>query len=135
MPLKTKNRYKFMLAAFTCIVIAGCADSRPAEEIVYERSQARLDLLLTGDVETAFKEYTSPSYQVLSGLPAYRLRYGGIGHWTAVVVDTVNCPTPEVCDVRTKVSYEYKNKGFKNTKIFDERWINIRGKWYIHHKQ
>lgn len=116
----------------TAILLQGCADNRPAEEIVRERAQARLDRLMAHDVEGAY-QFTTPGYRETTSADIFALRVAGVPNWTAAKVDTVACEA-EVCHVRTQVSYMIQSMQMENTRPLDEKWLKLDGEWYLYYK-
>lgn len=122
------------------LALAGCSslpmqktDDRPAEEIVRERSQARLDALLAKDIETAWG-YTTPSYRERTPQPRlYYALMGGSVNWTQARVEKVEC-AEDACDVITMISYKLKKPPIENTRPLEERWIKVDGEWWIFHR-
>ena len=122
------------------LTLAGCSglpatkatDNRAPEEIVRERSQARLHALLAGDIAKAWT-YTTPSYRERADYRHYAALVGGSGSWTQARVDTVTCGE-DACDVITEVTYRLVRPPVENTRPLDERWIKVDGEWWIFHR-
>ena len=136
----TRPRIRAGLFLLLGLALAGCSslpmqktDDRPAEEIVRERSQARLDALLAKDIETAWG-YTTPSYRERTPQPKlYYALMGGSVNWTQARVEKVEC-TEDTCDVTTMISYKLKKPPIENTRPLEERWIKVDGEWWIFHR-
>jgi len=111
--------------------ISACTDNRAPEEIVKERSQARLDTLRAGDFEKALS-YATPAYQMTTTPKRYSARVAAAPSWINAVVDSVECQQADICDVRVMIThYMYKTK--IETKIpLEEKWINVDDHWWIY---
>ena len=127
------------LPALIALALSGCGsmptqklDDRPAEEIVRERSQARLDALLARNIEAAWR-YTTPSYRARADHRVYFPLVAGSLNWTQAHVDSVLC-TEDACDVTTMISYKLKKPPIENTRPLEERWIKVDGEWWIFHR-
>jgi len=129
MRLEKKSIIAVMLLAV--LMLSGCAQ-KTAEEVVFERSQVQLNLLMEGDFAAAY-DYTTPGYREVATLGDFISRRMGVSNWTAAVVDSVTCE-PEVCHVITSVTYERKAYNLVNTKALNEKWLKIGGKWYLYNK-
>jgi hypothetical protein len=121
------------LAIAGSVSLGGCAalGGRPAEEIVAERSQQRLDLLMNGGWKKAY-EYASPNYRATEPVAMYSSRYGGAGMWLEATVDKVTCDgeKPTRCEVLTTIKYEPRGMGFVMPRVLEETWIYTQGNWY-----
>ncbi len=125
--------YQYLLSILILAsLLPGCADNRPAEDIVRERSQERLDFLMAKDVDSAY-QYTTPGYRATTSATVFALRVGGAANWTEAKVDTVECEA-EICQVQTLISYELKRFNMHNTRPMDEKWLKLDGKWYLYYK-
>lgn len=129
-----------LVTAFAAVGLSACAslgfeDKRPAEVIVAERSQERLDALMeksTEGLEAALK-YTTPSYQKHMTAGRYNVLVAGRGFWNEAKVKSVTCEE-DVCDVITLVTYTSPQMGFPVERPLDEKWIKIENNWWIYHK-
>lgn len=101
-------------------------DSKPAEEVVRERAQARADLIVKGDVKGAY-EYLSPGSRqgLTSEQYASTIR---IGFWKAVTIDKVVCETPNSCDAHMQIDYEFR--GSRITTPARETWVKEGSTWW-----
>ena len=129
-----RQEKKSIIAAMLLAVLmfSGCAQ-KTAEEVVFERSQTQLNLLMEGDFAAAY-DYTTPGYREVATLGDFITRRMGVSNWTAAVVDSVTCE-PDICHVITSISYERKSLNLKNTKALKEKWLKINGKWYLYNKK
>lgn len=114
------------------MVLQGCTDNRAPEEIVRERSQERLDMLMAKNLEGAF-EYMTPGYREITSIELYSLRIGGVVNWTEANVGEVSCE-PEICHVKAIVSYKIERLNIMNTRPIDEKWLKLDGEWYLYYK-
>lgn len=129
-----KNRYRLLGMVLAAIILQSCADKRPAEEIVRERSEQRLALLMDGDVEKAFK-YTTPLYQTRVDIAQYHASFAGVvDYWTGVTINSVRCEL-EICHVEMKVEYTMRHGHgeVSSKRLMKEKWLKIDRKWYIYH--
>lgn len=126
-----------LLAAAT---LSGCAifDNRPPEEIVSERAQARLDLLLGKDFERSYP-YMTPGYRAIHTVDQYTVDFAGSGMWTDTSIATVGCTRigeapVTACKVIALVSYKPPRMGYIQTTEVTESWVLLDGRWYLNHK-
>jgi len=114
------------------LLVSACAtlDSRPAAEIVKERSQARWDDLVKGDVEKVYG-FLSPSARKTLKLADYAANVRQ-GFWKAVTVDNVVCASPDVCDVSVTVEYDHKMGRSKSP--LKETWVREGSNWWYAQK-
>ncbi len=110
------------------VLVSACAslDSRPAPEIVKERSQARWNALVKGEIAKTY-EYLSPTTRSTLKLEDYAANMR-VGFWKAVTVDGVDCGSPERCVVSVTVDYEYKMG--RNKSPLKETWIREGSNWW-----
>jgi hypothetical protein len=127
-----KKYSTILMGLLVVVLLQACTDKRPAEEIVRERAQERLDLLMAKDVEAAY-QYTTPGYRATTSAQVFALRVGGVPSWTEAKVDTVTCEE-EICQVKTLISYEIKRLKMQNTRPMDEKWLKSDGEWYLYYK-
>ena len=127
------NRSMAVMALSLSVALGGCSalGMRPAEEIVAQRAQERLDLLMNGGWKQAY-EYATPSYRATAPLSMYSSRYGGAGMWIEARVDKVICEgdEPTRCDVLTMIKYKPPSGGFVMPRVLEETWIFTQGDWY-----
>ena len=129
-----RQEKKSIIAAMLLAVLmfSGCAQ-KTAEEVVFERSQTQLNLLMEGDFAAAY-DFTTPGYREVATLGSFITRRMGVSNWTEAVVESVTCKS-DVCQVTTMVTYERKAYKIKNTKALEEKWLKIGGKWYLYNKK
>ena len=113
-------------------LVSACAtlDSRPASEIVKERSRVRWDGLVKGDIAKAYG-FLSPTARKTLKLEDYAANMRQ-GFWKAVTIDTVECGGPDVCDVSVTVEYE-RNMGRIKSPL-KETWILEDSNWWYAQK-
>lgn len=139
-PARQATQGRGLLVALLALTLAGCSglpvnketDNRAPEDVVKERSQARLDALLAGDIAKAWT-YTTPSYRERADHRAYTALVAGSVNWTRASVDSVSC-AEEACDVTTMISYKLRKPRIENTRPLEERWIKVDGQWWIFHR-
>lgn len=119
-----------VLLAFLSACAGLSSDSAAPEELVKQRAQERLDLLLAGRIADSFR-YTTPSYQKGRGLNSYTRAYAGASNWNKAEVRDVSC-TGARCEVSLRVWYPAFQGKFENQRSMDERWIEVDGNWYLY---
>ena len=114
------------------VLVSGCAalDSRPAPEIVKERSQARWNGMVSGEIAKTY-EYLSPTARKTLKLEDYAASVRR-GFWKAVTVDKVECDSAEVCEV--SVTVEYDHKMGRNKSPLKETWVREGSNWWYAQK-
>lgn len=141
--------------AMAAVVTTGCASlvSRPAEEVVAERAQARIEALRRGDYKTAIS-YHSPAYQEAFGTEELASRFAGARRWISAEVDSVLCARSadlvsggaagaggdtdgegqpgevDLCKVTIMVEYSNPRFRMKNRRPLEEKWLLEDGRWY-----
>ena len=127
---------RVVAAAFLALATA-CATvpSRPPEEIVRDRAQARWNALVQGDAKAAY-EYFSPGSRATFTLSDFvgSIR---IGFWKAVQVDKVMCEgadksadkAADRCEVHTTIEYDYNGMRIKTP--HREEWIRDGQDWWF----
>jgi len=120
---------KWVVAVVFGLVAAGCAvvAPKPADEIVKERSQARWDLMVSGDLDKAY-EYFSPSTRATMSLAGFKTRVKA-GFWKAVKVDKVECSSADRCEVSVTIDYDYRGMRVKTP--HRETWIRDESNWWL----
>jgi len=111
-------------------VLAGCAavapDTRPPEEVVKARAQARWDALLKEDFTTAYS-YLGPGSRAVNSLDAYKAAVRR-NFYKAAQVATVTCETADSCFVDVRVEYVFRGSRIKTP--LGETWIKQDGNWW-----
>ncbi|MDX1626139.1 MAG: hypothetical protein R3323_06465 [Wenzhouxiangellaceae bacterium] len=128
------NRLLPFAALAAAALIAGCAEERPAAEIVTERAQQRWDALVEGDWQAAYAFY-APGYRQTTSAEDFGqdMRTRSV-RWTGAEVESAECEETR-CEVRTLVTYEVPSapaqmSGMGNTRPVDETWIRVDGRWW-----
>ena len=105
-------------------------DTRPPEDVVKERAQARWDAMVKSDFKTAYG-YLSPGSRstVTADGWAATLRSG---YWKSAVVEKAVCDGPERCEAH--VSVEANTRGGTFRIPFREPWIKVSGVWWFLYK-
>lgn len=117
------------------LILAGCAtrDTRPPEEQVRGLSVKRWQLLLSDQLDEAYK-LTAPSYRKLRSPEDFRNRIRGLPvRWIGAKVLRVECQDAS-CTVRTELeSKPMIPTHFKGTLSsgIDESWVFEDGRWWI----
>ena len=114
------------------LLVSACVmlDSRPAGEIVKERSQARWDGLVKGEIAKVYG-FLSPTARKTLKLEDFAANMRQ-GFWKAVTVDKVECGSPEVCDVSVTVEYVQKMGRVKSP--LKETWVREDSNWWYAQK-
>lgn len=125
---------KLLACVFFGMFFYGCAmhETLPDNEIVRNLAQQRLNVLIAQDYKKAYS-FSSPAYRASVPEESHHPKVAGAANWTKGVVDTVECDE-NACDVHTLISYELPQYGIKNTRSIKQRWIKIKGKWWIYHR-
>jgi len=116
------------------LLIHGCADPRPPEEIVAERAQARWDALIAKEYAEGWSYYTPGFRQHTSAEDlGYELR-GRPVQWNQAKVRGVDCE-PERCEVRISLEYELiagpgAVRGMPVRTPISEIWLLIDREWW-----
>jgi len=135
----------WMPVAVVVVAIAACAgmggvnkDSPPDVKAaaVKERSEARWQALIKGDLDAAYA-YLSPGSKAATSIEAYR-RQIHPGMWRSVKVDSVECEG-ELCRVKLQLTYDVPRGPMSPRPItgietpIGERWIIENGSaWFVY---
>ena len=106
-------------------------DSSPDEKAaaVTKRAQERWDVLLKGDVKTAYA-YLSPASRAVTPLERYQARTNP-GSYRAVKLEKVSCQA-ETCQLRFWLTFDHRVMKGVETPL-EETWIIENGQaWYVH---
>ena len=116
-------------------VLGGCSvlPTKSPEEIVIERAQQRIDLLMAGDYQASY-EFTTPGYRSTESAGRYGTRWSGVGMWISADVTKVECVAAEAVDrCKAVVEVVYRAVGYDPlTTILTEDWLLIGGQWYLY---
>ena len=123
-----------LVVVLTSFAMAACSSlqSKPPEERVSERSMGRFDALMSGDYRKALS-YTSPGYQERTSLSLYRANFAGASSWVNAEVLSVKCGDDD-CSVKVLLEHKLGKSAGVGQTIFEERWIQIDGEWYLYPK-
>lgn len=114
------------------VACAGLNSPTTPEDVVAQRAQARLELMVAGDFAKGL-EYTTPAYRKGRGLNSYTRTYAGVSAWNKAQVLSVLCEG-ERCEVAIEVTYQAFKAGFENKRSMEELWIRVDGSWYLYLK-
>ena len=109
-------------------LLASCAtlDSRPANEVVKERAQARWNALVSGDATAAYAYFTPTTRNAMKSEDyASSIKKG---FWQSVTVDRVECEKPDLCTAYATVEYQHKLGRVKTP--LQETWIREGQDWW-----
>ena len=129
---RTVRRAALVATGTLLVACAGVGTPKTPEEVVSQRAQAHIDLLVAGNFEEALS-YTTPAYRAGRGLTDYTRRHAGVGSWNKAQVSSVEC-AGDRCEVAIEVTYQTFGSGFENTRSRAERWIKVDGSWYVYLK-
>ena len=120
---------RWIVVAVVSGLLAACAmvASKPAGEVVKERSQARWDLMVKGDFDKAY-EYFSPSSRATMSLASFKSRIKP-GFWKAVKVEKAECSSADRCEVTVNINYDYR--GMRIDTPHRETWIRDESNWWL----
>ena len=123
------------LYMFVLFVLGGCSalPSKSPEEIVIERAQQRIDLLMAGDYQASY-EFTTPGYRSTESVGRYGTRWSGVGMWISANVIKAECTAAELIDrCKAVVQVVYRAVGYDPlTTMLTEDWILIDDSWYLY---
>ena len=123
------------LYMFAMFVLGGCSalPTKGPEEIVIERAQERIDLLIAGDYQASY-EFTTPGYRSTESVGRYGTRWSGVGMWISANVIKAECTAAELIDrCKAAVQVVYRAVGYDPLKtILTEDWILIDDSWYLY---
>ena len=117
------------------LLLGGCSafPTKSPEEIVFERAQQRIDLLMAGDYQASY-EFTTPGYRSTESAGRYGTRWSGVGMWISANVTKAECAAAEAVDrCKAVVEVVYRAVGYDPlTTILTEDWLLIGGQWYLY---
>lgn len=117
--------------------VTACGEVKPSltpEQTVAQRSQARVDAMVTGDYATAYRYYT-PGYRSSTGEADFIVRFKvSKVKWTGGRLVDVQCEE-SLCNARVDIDYfvDEPMRGVsehRSTRRIDETWINVDDQWY-----
>jgi hypothetical protein len=113
------------------LLLASCAtavkQSRPDEEVVKERSQARWDAMVKGDFMAGY-QYLSPAGKSVYSEEQYEGGYKR-DFWTAAHVEKVECVTVELCEADVRIAY--KLGAMEMQAPLREKWVKQDSQWWF----
>ena len=132
-----------IVVALAGLAVAGCASISPTsppeekQKVVAERAEARWQLLIKGDVASAY-EYLSAGSKAATPVAAYTRKIRP-GIWRSAKVGEVNCEA-EICNVKMLITYQVHKKVAFGTPLnmnvetpVAETWIIENGSgWYVY---
>jgi len=133
--LKSALRLGFILTLAALSACAATSTASKTDTIIPERSQARWDALLSGDLETAYTYY-SPGYRSTMSVVDFgvsvRLRRVT---WTSAEYLDHSCDENR-CDVKVKIGYKVVKAvpgmdEFHSTNVRNETWVKTDGEWWF----
>jgi len=131
---RTIRHARLLFLALAVQLLAACAATQPAEHPVVERSEARWNALIAGDLETAYSFY-SPGYRSATSLIDFgvEMRTKRV-RWTSVEYLRHECEADR-CTVHFKLGFQVRG-ALPGVAVFDsfdyieDTWIRTRGKWW-----
>lgn len=118
------------------VALTGCSilsvDKSP-EKVVEQRSQARIDLLIKGESEKAWR-YTTPTFRQRIAAKNYQLIVAGAVNWRKGVVRSVSCEA-ERCEVLITLTHYMPEFKQVSEMPLREVWIHTEGNWWIYHRR
>ncbi|WP_027995453.1 hypothetical protein [Simplicispira psychrophila] len=134
---KLTKKYSLITSmALAISLLTGCANTFApvaAEDLVSQRAQQRVDLLLDRKYDQAY-EYLAPSYRALNSVESYRGRFGDGAKWIDPKVANVECPTEDRCVVKVKLKVLVVARGFGKPidSNMSETWLKEDGQWWYY---
>lgn len=119
-----------MFAGLTgCASINATSSVERKQKVVAERAQERWELLLKGDVGSAY-QFLSAGSKAATPVEVYKSKIKA-GGWRQVKVGKVDCEA-EICKVVMMVTYDTQRMKGIETPV-DETWIIENGSaWYVY---
>jgi hypothetical protein len=125
---------RLLLLACVALLLSACAATRPAEHPVVERSEARWNALIAGDLETAYTFYT-PGYRSATSLIDFgvEMRTKRV-RWTSAEYLKHECDEDR-CTVYFKLGFQVRGalpgiSVFNSFDYVEDTWIRTRGQWW-----
>ena len=128
-------KIKILIAVvYSGLLLSACATMTSPEQAVTARANARINLVIAGEILKAY-DYLSPGYRssvspeaYLADMVSRRIT------WTKSEQLGTTC-TENRCIVRIKVDYRVISPvpGVRKFELFDtfeENWVNTRGQWW-----
>ena len=123
------NVLRHTALAGLAIAIAACTtiESKPKEEVVKQRAQARADAMVAGDYKAVY-EFFSPAARQSMKYENF-VQTVRMGLWKGATVDKVHCSSEELCDVDLTVDYQHRMGRFKGP--LRQSWLKEQNNWYL----
>lgn len=123
------NVFRRTALAGLAIAIAGCAaiETKPKEEVVKQRAQARADAMVAGDYKAVFEFYSPVARQTMK----YEsfVQNVQLGTWKGATIDKVQCSSEELCQVDLTIDYAHRMGRFKGP--VRQSWLKEQNNWYL----
>jgi len=124
------------LWAVMALLVGGCASiggggSKPPEQLVVERAQARWDALLRRDWPKAH-QYLVPAYRSIVPVESYGFRFSGPLQWESAQVRSAKCEEKR-CLVDVEVTVRLLLPGHLQNQVptnLEEVWVLEDGQWF-----
>lgn len=120
---------------FAAVIVAGCATtgvgSPPAEEVVLERAQARLNAMLARDWAAAYP-FMTPGYRAIVPQRRFGNQFQGPVQWEEAKAKDAKCEEKR-CVVNVEVSFRLVLPGHMDritSTNFEEIWVLEDGQWF-----
>jgi hypothetical protein len=125
----TRSIAGMVVGAGMALGLAACGllEQRTPPEVVKERAQVRWNALVKGDMTAAYS-YLSPTSKSLVTFDNYKNQIK-TGFWKSAVVDKVECPAPDSCDVVATIEYEFQGRRTKTP--LKETWVREGSNWWF----
>ena len=123
------NVFRRTALAGLAIAIAGCAviETKPKEEIVKQRAQARADAMVAGDYKAVF-EFYSPAARKSMKYESF-VQSLRISTWKGATVDKVQCSSEELCQVDLTIDFAHGKARIKGP--LRQSWLKEKDNWYL----
>ena len=126
-----------IILALCCglLLLSACATTMQTEETLEERTMARWDALLSGDVEAAY-EFLSPGYRSsVSLLQYHRSLVLSKVKWTGAKYIEGECEET-ICNVKILLDFTIYGalpgvKSMDSKQTIEESWLLVKGSWYL----
>jgi len=124
-----------LLSLLFGVLVAGCAStgfsSKPAEEIVLSRAQARWDALVARDWATAYK-FMVPAYRAIVPQERYGNQFQGPVKWESAKASSAKCEEKR-CSVQVEVAFRAllpRQARHVSSTYVEEIWVLEEGQWF-----
>ena len=131
--MKIHTRRWALVAACGMLLTACASFQAKPEDAVKQRSEARWQALIKGDMESAYT-FSAPGYKAAIDLTTFKGKTGIAGRWLGAEVMRVECDQPVRCKAVIRLDYTLLIPGFSKAKMnthIDETWLLEDGQWWI----